>query len=147
MRFSQTTLAVVATAILLLAGCNQRPPTAPVTGVVLYKGKPLTHGSIMFQPDAGPPGRSVIGSDGTFTLWTFEENDGAIVGRHRVRVACYDESNMGNSEEEETTTGGMLIPNWYAYIQSSGLEYQVEKKPEGETNHFEIVLTDTRPSM
>ena len=144
MRFPVVRLASLV-ALLLLAGCNQRPPTAPVSGVVTYRGKPLTHGSIMFQPDAGPPGRSVIGPDGTFTLWTFEEGDGAIVGRHRVRVVSFDESKKGDATQKETTTGSSLIPQWYAYIRSSGLEYQVEQKPPGETNYFEIELTDEKP--
>jgi hypothetical protein len=140
---SQSTLLVLA-CLVCLAGCNQHPPTAPVKGVVTYRGKPLTHGSIMFQPDAGPPGRSVIGPDGTFELWTFEPGDGALLGRHRVRVVSFDESEKGDAMQEETTTGGSLIPPWYGYIQSSGLEYEVVEKGEGEWNTFEIVLSDKR---
>ena len=147
MRMPSRLLLCLVALLFFAAGCNRKPPTAPVTGVVKYKGKPLTHGSVTFQPDAGPAGRSVIGPDGTFELWTFEPGDGAIIGRHRVRVVSKDESNSVSAEEGEATTGNSLIPKWYEFVQSSGLEYQVEEKPEGETNHFEIVLTDQRPSL
>jgi hypothetical protein len=62
--------------------------TLPVKGKVLYKGKPLTQGEIVFEPDSG--GREAHGSiqsDGTFELSTFAQNDGAVPGVHRVAVS------------------------------------------------------------
>ena len=132
--------------LTVFAGCKGNPPTAPVIGRVIYHGEPLPGGSIMFQPDAGPPGRSEIAADGTFELWTFEPGDGAMLGRHRVRVVSFDNSKQGNAAEEEIVTGRSLIPPWYEYVTSSGLEFTVEPKDEGEVNNFEIVLSDKRPA-
>ena len=42
-----------------LVGCgNQDRPLAPVSGQVLYKGEPLTFGSVTFQPAGGQPARA-----------------------------------------------------------------------------------------
>jgi hypothetical protein len=77
--------------VCLAAGC--RPSTeqlAPVKGKVLYKGRPLQGGVIVFTPDTGrgTHGNLAVADiqpDGTFTLKT---NDvlGAVTGYHRVTV-------------------------------------------------------------
>ena len=77
---------------LVCWGCGSDPShyvgqTVPVKGKVTYKGKPLTEGQIIFEPDAG--GREAHGSiqpDGTFELTTFTKGDGAVTGTHRVAV-------------------------------------------------------------
>lgn len=78
----------------LVAGCGSDTSTAkkmmqavPVKGVVKLKGKPLTQGSIRFEPEDG--GREASGSinpDGSFVMSTFENEDGAVQGLHRVAV-------------------------------------------------------------
>jgi hypothetical protein len=62
--------------------------TVPVKGKAMYKGKPLTQGEILFEPDSG--GREAHGSiqpDGSFELTTYKQNDGAVPGTHRVAVS------------------------------------------------------------
>lgn len=83
----------LAAALLASApGCGDdpsRPPagaTVPVKGVVTYKGKPLTRGTLRFEPDAGREAQGEIGPDGSFALSTFTERDGAVPGVHRVAV-------------------------------------------------------------
>ena len=59
----------------------------PVKGTVTLKGKPLTQGTIRFEPDSG--GREAQGDiqpDGSFVLTTFDAKDGAVEGEHRVAV-------------------------------------------------------------
>ena len=56
----------------VVAGCNHGPKMAPVTGKVLYNGKPLTFGVITFQPPSGQPAQGDIQSDGAFTLSTYK---------------------------------------------------------------------------
>jgi hypothetical protein len=59
-----------------------------VKGRVTYRGKPLTKGSITFEPtDGGREARGTIGPDGTFVMTTDQDGDGALIGVHRVSVA------------------------------------------------------------
>ena len=84
-----TAFVLISTALLI--GCKGNPrDVAKTTGVVIMDGKPLTGGRIMFQPFAegeekrvGKMAVAQIQSDGTFVLTTYEEGDGAVVGKHR----------------------------------------------------------------
>ena len=61
--------------------------TVPVKGKVTYKGKPLTEGEIVFEPDnSGREAHGSIQPDGSFELTTFKTGDGAVPGTHRVAV-------------------------------------------------------------
>lgn len=84
----------LAGSIMLISGCGGATEQAssllkpvPVKGSVMFKGKPLTGGTVRFEPEDG--GREAAGNiepDGTFTLTTFESADGAVTGKHRVAV-------------------------------------------------------------
>ena len=83
-------------------GGSDRYDTVPVSGVVTCNGKPLANGVINFTPMAeqgrsdGNRGRVALAktdSNGKFKLTTYENEDGAIVGRHTVTIS------MGFSEE------------------------------------------------
>jgi hypothetical protein len=83
-------------AATLLAGCadSSAHPTARVTGKVMYDGQPVTGGALTFSPEstgAAEPGKIAVGNvapDGSFTLSTYKENDGAVVGKHHVTYAA-----------------------------------------------------------
>lgn len=84
-----------------VVGCNNNPEVAPVSGIVMMDGKPLPGGRIMFEPIAvgeeklvGKSAFSSIAEDGTFTLSTYGEHDGAIVGSHHPVV-------FGDRQEED----------------------------------------------
>lgn len=84
-------LSLVAACCLLLAGCTQQSATAPVEGTVTFNGQPVSLGQVIFQPISaedknypGKPARANVQSDGTYSLTTFEEADGALLGMHRV---------------------------------------------------------------
>ena len=79
----------------MLAGCGgdpDLPKLGRVSGTVKYKGQPVTKGLVTFVPAGGAgaqTGQSAtgeIGPDGSFTLSTFENNDGAVLGEHIVVV-------------------------------------------------------------
>ena len=76
--------------LAVFAGCNGGPKMTPVTGKVMYNGNPLEFGVVMFQPSSGQPARGDIQPDGTFTLSTYRLNDGVVLGKHKVRIACYE---------------------------------------------------------
>ena len=68
-------------------GSGRGPDLIPVKGKVTYKGKPLTVGTVTFEPDGyGRPAHGQLKSDGTFVLNTLKEGDGVVVGEHRVSI-------------------------------------------------------------
>ncbi|MDY0170678.1 MAG: hypothetical protein RBS80_29320 [Thermoguttaceae bacterium] len=123
--------------LCLLSGCGERRPLAPVTGLVLYNGKPLESGTVFFQPEYGQPATAIIQPDGTFALQTTGEGIGAVVGRNRVRVACY-EAQPVTDEQGEGTLGRLLIPRKYTDYQTSGLTVEVVS---GQNEPIRIELT------
>jgi hypothetical protein len=78
---------------LVLAGCggaDDRPEA--VSGHVLYRGKPLAGGTIVFEPDPerggdGPVAGGEIGPDGRYALRP-EDGSGVSPGWHRVTFAA-----------------------------------------------------------
>lgn len=116
-----TEAAVCCLVAIVLIGCGgeDRYPTVPVEGKVLYRGAPLAFGSVVFYPEKGPPARGDIGPDGTFRLSTYRQHDGAIVGRHRVEIKCYENQRPGSAPitpapgEETDPLGKPLIPTEY----------------------------------
>jgi hypothetical protein len=93
--------------------------TLPVKGKVTLKGKPLTQGQIVFEPDsAGREAHGSIQPDGTFELTTFKPGDGAAPGTHRVAVT-------GTSKKD-------AVPVKYQSTSSSKTEVEVA---EGKTEY------------
>ncbi len=86
---------VAAVAVLTAAGCNKRSSKiVPVSGVVKLNGKVYPNAVVSFQPmgdqDNPNPGRGSSGitdENGRFTLLYDGEKPGALVGKHRVRIA------------------------------------------------------------
>lgn len=111
-----------------VSGCGGSAPekaaalasTVPVKGKVMLKGKPMTTGSISFEPtDGGREAFGNIGADGSFTLTTFKADDGAIKGSHRVAVKA-----AGGGKKDP-------VPLKYQNYASSGIQVEVtEEKPE-----------------
>jgi hypothetical protein len=85
--------------LLTSIGCNSSDvATREVRGVVTFAGGPPPNvGELTFAPlsvDAGLPRRPAkgsFGSDGHFTLTTFQEGDGVIPGTYSVYIACWRE--------------------------------------------------------
>ncbi|QDU39539.1 hypothetical protein Mal4_38840 [Maioricimonas rarisocia] len=84
--------------LLVVAGCTggaHQYDVVPVSGVVTCEGKPVANAIVQFSPAEkegraeGRPGRAAFGKtdeQGRFTLSTYGEDDGAIVGTHTVSV-------------------------------------------------------------
>lgn len=73
----------------VLTGCGgaDNPATYPVSGIIQYKGKPLSNVGVTFSPSQGRAAVGRTDENGKFTLTTFDPDDGAIEGTHRVTVA------------------------------------------------------------
>ena len=110
----------------VVVGCNHGPKMVPVTGTVRLNGRPLEFGVITFQPPAGQPAQGDIQSDGTFALSTYKVNDGAVVGKHKVRIACYETQRPGTVKGPgEQSLGKLLIPEKYTFFDQSGFTADV----------------------
>ena len=84
-------LCLAATLAALTPGCGGVGlGTVPVEGTVTYQGKPLTNGTVTFQPKEGPPAIGAIGPDGHYKLTTKEHDDGAIPGHYQVGVTSVE---------------------------------------------------------
>lgn len=83
-------------ALMPVFGCQKSEfPTSPVTGVVMCEGQPVANAIVFFQPvpsgetvRVGKQGFSYTDAQGRFTIGTYDTDDGAVVGKHSVRVAA-----------------------------------------------------------
>lgn len=57
-----------------------------VSGRITVDGEPVPDGVVMFYPEAGPTAVGEIRPDGTYSLTTQKQGDGAVVGTHRVTI-------------------------------------------------------------
>ena len=91
---------LLAAAVACCLGCSSRTgldenrkPVHPVRGKVSFQGKSAEGAFVLFTPvnepaDAPDPRpRANVGADGTFTLSTYGENDGAPAGNYVVAVS------------------------------------------------------------
>lgn len=87
-------LSVVVVAIAVATGCKPSNPWEnphPVSGSVTYKGKPVGDAELtLFPVDPTAPEsvrpRARTSADGKFTVWTYQEGDGAPAGQYKVTV-------------------------------------------------------------
>jgi len=88
-------LAVLLAATVAL-GCGDgrtKFDVAPTDGRVHCEGQPVPYVTVYFEPlpdgSKSKTGKSAVGyadEKGTFVLTTYDKSDGAVVGKHRVRV-------------------------------------------------------------
>lgn len=80
-------MAVLPLLMIFCAGCSDgRPVRVPVAGRVTIDGQPVAKGYILFIPEGNRSAQARIDAQGNFVLGTFEETDGAVLGKHRVAV-------------------------------------------------------------
>ena len=63
----------------------------PVSGQVTYNGQPLAKGAITFVPEAGAGATGII-EDGSYTLSTGGDQDGALPGKYKVMISSKEDS-------------------------------------------------------
>lgn len=131
-RIQTLTLAALALVALGLASCGKadgRKPTFPVTGrVLLADGRPAEHATVVLHPvgDTGPDvakPRGKVAADGSFTLTTYDANDGAPAGEYRVTVERW----LAGTRPDEGPSN-RLSPI-YASPEKSGLTATVTAGP------------------
>jgi hypothetical protein len=93
MRIKLLIAAAVVFCFWLGCGSGGDFPTAPTSGKVICEGKPVPHVMVVFEPletgksaMVGRAGFAYADKDGNFVLSSYGKNDGAVIGKHRVRV-------------------------------------------------------------
>lgn len=131
-------LPIILVAISGEMGCKKQQlhTIVPVSGTVMYNGKPLQFGTIMFQPEAGQFATGTIQADGTFQMKIPGEGNGAAVGKNSVCISCLENDNpevmnkfKSSSQASEFYPGKSLIPLKYRSCDTSGIT--VEVLPDG----------------
>lgn len=123
--------------VLLAAGCGQSGPTGvavhPVSGQVLYDGKPVAGVEITLLPTDAPmvPAiprnpRAVTGADGRFTIGTFGEADGAGEGGYQIICHWPKTAPGAEMEEEVDPSEDDRLLRWYDPLHS---KFNVRVKP------------------
>jgi hypothetical protein len=100
-------LVVAVFALSSFVGCGSSAPagTQKVTGkVTTTDGQPVKGASVGFSGKYGPSGTT--GDDGSYTLSTFEEGDGAPDGEYSVTISSPDGGAMNIVEGGTKVTVG-----------------------------------------
>lgn len=120
-------------AVIGAMGCGSDGPKwdlnpHPVTGKVLYDGKPASGVLVGLLPLDAPmppsiPGNPIgtTGPDGTFTLTTFKEGDGACEGSYQILLTWMTPAAPGDEERSKDKLLG-----WYDAAHSN-LRFMVVK--------------------
>ena len=116
-----------------LAGCGSSN-LAEVSGRVMLRGQPVTHGTIQFFPERSRPASAEIGPDGRYTLATFQSGDGALVGTHKVTITSSRSIPIGShAANVDPEAPGVRyrrewdVPSQYAELATSGLTAEVQR--------------------
>ncbi len=129
------------TLILTACGGTAAPQLSYATGIVKFKGKPLSGAQVLFTPENGPMAMGMTNDEGEFQLATQGE-EGAVIGPHRVtiRAVKVDEkaakAAVGNDNAVVPVTS--LIPEKYGILNASGLTASVEKEADKNQYTFEL---------
>lgn len=115
-------------ALAAVLGCQRSDSQlGRVEGVVRLDGQPLASGQVIFQPASGRGAQGTIRPDGTFTLGTYGETDGALVGEHRVAIVAYAGATQGRPDPTaQRAAPKPLVPERYLAVGTSGLTYEVK---------------------
>ncbi len=132
-------VAVLSVAVLSTVGCSRgdRLETYPIDGKIVFSnGNPFAGGSqsfIVFQSkEHGVTATGVVELDGSFKVGTYDPEDGAVAGRHRVSIS--PPVPEGNPERSKAVS---TFNSKYQSIAKSGIEVTVD--PNGE-NQVTITL-------
>lgn len=117
-------LSILPVAALLAAGCagsSETGPVAvhPVTGKVVYDGKPAAGVEVTLLPTDAPMvpriprnPHAVTGADGRFSITTYAEGDGAAEGGYMVVLSWPVKETKSETGSDEATDTDRLM-GWY----------------------------------
>ncbi len=117
------TLSVVAMCFVL-TGCSDQLRTYPVSGKVRFATGGVVHvGTVELKSrENNVQARGQIQSDGSFTLTTYKDGDGAVAGTHDCVVVQFVMAE-GISGHKPSTVG--VVDRRYASYSTSGLKAEI----------------------
>ena len=128
---SQKHNAAVVLAALMVAtglGCSKsesRVPVHPVQGAIQYRGQPAAGAFVSLVPknatDGVPNPRATVAKDGSFTVSTYDGNDGAPEGEYVVTVQWYKPVRQGN----DLVGGPNVLPAKYSSPKTSDVTIHI----------------------
>lgn len=140
-RFQSLFVACLAMLVLTcLAGCSSdQLPTYPVEGTVRFKdGSFPKFGDIEFYSGTHRiNARGKINRDGSFTVGTYDPNDGAVEGKHKIMILQVSGNHLTAQYNDVIKHDhGALVSTAYFDYRTSDLEYDIKR----ETNRVELVV-------
>jgi len=130
----------------VLVGCTSAPTgdivaTVPASGTLTFNGAPLEYYQVAFFPENNRPAIGITDTEGKFTLGTNSENDGAVVGIHRVAITYVgkpsDNPDEGIMEFSAPPAPKYKIPGKYNAPDTSGLTLEI---PSSGTSELTLEL-------
>lgn len=146
MKFQSQFVACLAVAACcgMLTGCGGGPDDMPelgqVAGTVTLDGSPLEGAEIAFQPTEGRPSHGTTDAEGKYTLKYTEQEEGARVGKHKVRITTYREADPGADDPALQQALPERIPAKY----NAETTLEAEVKP-GENEPIDFPLDSQGP--
>jgi hypothetical protein len=119
-----------------MAGCGDNRGRVPVTGIVLFDGKPLESGGIRFGGDQGAAGAGGI-VNGRFSLNENASQNGVLPGKYDVLIHSWVEERGSVRKDGSFSPGITRIPLIYLDPSKSGLTAEVK---HGQKNEFTFEL-------
>lgn len=118
-------------------GCSNGMPqqkTYPVSGQVLYEGRPVKGLTVVLRPldstnfkwQEQP--QAISGDDGKFVIRTYATDDGAPAGEYQVGIAMLDPVDEEGGDQVKRRSDALMIPAKYADPATSGLKVKIEPK-------------------
>ena len=125
------TLVTLPWCLLCLIGCSDEAKMYPVNGKVQWKGgaaaPELANYTVSLQSnDRTSSATAVVQPDGSFTVSTLAENDGAAPGKYRVALTPPE-------PEIDRPVPRPILPGRYGDFETSGLEIEVKPEPNSVT--------------
>ncbi len=114
-----------------LAGCGDNRGRVPVTGSVLFDGKPLESGSIRLGGDQGAAGVGAI-VNGKFSLNESGSQNGVLPGKYEVLISSWIEERGSVRKDGSFSPGITRIPLIYLEPAKSGLATEVKAKQKNQ---------------
>jgi len=76
--------------VVVVSGCGTKsgPRVYPVTGTVLYEGKPVLGAVVAFRGEGATRiATGTTDAQGRFKLTTYNSGDGTVAGKHKVTIS------------------------------------------------------------
>ncbi len=122
------------------AGCDSgQLPTYPVEGKIRFKdGSFPKFGDIEFYNDTHQiNARGKINRDGSFTVGTYDQDDGAVEGKHKIIVSQVSGTYLTAKYNDDIKHDhGALVNKSYFDYRTTDLEWEIQPK----SNQIELVV-------